>query len=267
MEITNETTVLVTGASGGLGRAIARALHAAGAKLVLTGRNAESLRAAADETGARVVIADLARGDEVARCLDEAGPIDVLVANAGMPGTGALLSFSAEQIDRALDVNLRAPMQMARRAAEAMVARGRGHIVFVSSIAGKVATQGSSVYSATKFGMRGFALALRADLREHQVGVSTIFPGFIRDAGMFADSGVKLPRGAGTRSPDDVARAVVRAVRKNPAEIDVASFDQRFAVFVAGFSPSLVALLARALGGAKVAKALAESRSHQAKRT
>ena len=267
MEITKDTTVLVTGASGGLGAAIARAFHGAGAQLIVTGRRADAMKALAADTGARVVLADLARADEVDRCLDEAGVIDVLVANAGMPGTGALLSFSSVEIDRALDVNLRAPMRMARRAAEAMVARGRGHIVFISSISGKVATMGSSVYSATKFGLRGFSLGLREDLRPHGVGVTTVFPGFIRDAGMFADSGVKLPRGAGTRSPDDVARAVLRAVRKNPAEIDVAAFDQRFGAFLAGISPSLVASLARALGGAKVAKALAESRSHQAKRT
>jgi short-subunit dehydrogenase len=263
MQLTNDTTVLVTGASGGLGQAIARAFHDAGAKLVLSGRNAEAMKSIAAETGARVVLADLARVDEVDRCLDEAGAIDVLVANAGMPGTGALLSFAPEQIDRALDVNLRAPMRMARRAAEAMVARGRGHIVFISSISGKVATMGSSVYSATKFGLRGFSLGLREDLRAHGVGVTTVFPGFIRDAGMFANSGVKLPPGAGTRSPDDVARAVLRAVRKNPAEIDVAAFDQRFGVFLAGFSPSLTASLARMLGGAKVARALAEARSNK----
>lgn len=263
MEITRDTTVLITGASGGLGRAMARAFHDAGARLILTGRNAESLRQAADETGARIIVADLSRTDEVERCLDEAGAVDVLVANAGLPGTGDILAVAPEQIDRALDVNLRAPMRMARRAAEAMVARGRGHIVFVSSISGKVATMGSSVYAATKWGMRGFALCLREDLRDRGVGVTTIFPGFIRDAGMFARSGVKLPRGAGTRSPDDVARATVRAVRKNPAEIDVAAFEQRVGAVLSGVSPTLVASLSRALGGAKVAKALADARSRR----
>jgi short-subunit dehydrogenase len=263
MEITRDTIVLITGASGGLGRAMARAFHAEGAKLVLTGRDANSLRESADGTGARVVLADLSRPDEVSRCLDEAGVVDVLIANAGLPGTGDILSFAPEQIDRALDVNLRAPMQMARRAAEAMAARGRGHIVFVSSISGKVAMTGSSIYAATKWGMRGFALCLREDLRERGVGVTTIFPGFIREAGMFHNSGVKLPRGAGTRSPDDVARAAVRAVRQNPAEIDVAAFDQRLGARLAGISPRFVASLARALGGGKVAKALAEARSNR----
>ena len=260
MDITSDTTVLITGASGGLGRAMARAFHAEGAKLVLTGRNAEALRHAADETGARIVLADLSRADEVSRCLDEAGAIDVLIANAGLPGTGDIFSFTPEQIDGALDVNLRAPMQMALRAAEPMAARARGHIVFVSSISGKVALMGSSIYAATKWGMRGFALCLREDLKERGVGVTTIFPGFIREAGMFHNSGVKLPRGAGTRSPDDVARAAVRAVRKNPAEIDVAAFDQKLGARLAGISPPFVAFLARAMGGAKVAKALAEAR-------
>jgi short-subunit dehydrogenase len=263
MELNSETKILITGANGGIGHAIAKALRATGAQLIVSGRRADALKPIADEVQARMVIADLSKREDVDRCVDEVGPIDVLVANAGMPGTGAALGFSEEQIERTMQVNLLAPMLQARRFAEGMVERKRGHLVFISSINGKVATLGSAIYAASKFGMRGFALGLREDLRPHGVGVTTIFPGFIRDAGMFADSGVKLPAGAGTRSPEDVANAVVRAIRKNPAEIDVAAFDQSLGAFLAGFSPSLVAWLARSLGGERIAKQLGERHMHK----
>jgi short-subunit dehydrogenase len=263
MELTSATRVLITGANGGIGRAIAKILRGRGAQLILTGRRAEALQPVADELQAQMISADLAKREDLDRCIEEAGAIDVLVANAGLPATGTVLEFTPEQIERALDVNLLAPMLLARRFAEGMIARGRGHIVFISSISGKLATGRSSIYAATKFGMRGFSLGMRADLHEHGVGVSTIFPGFIRDAGMFADSGVKLPAGVGTRSPEDVAHAVVRAIRKNAAEINVAAFDQSLGVVLNALSPALVGWIARALGGDKIGKQLSDSQVHK----
>jgi short-subunit dehydrogenase len=149
-------------------------------------------------------------------------------------------------------VNLRSPIHVARIASRAMARRGRGQIVFISSIAGKVSATGSSLYSATKFGLRGFSLGLRADLRSSGVGVSTVFPGFIRDAGLFAMTGVRLPRGAGTRSPQDVANAVVRAIDGNIAELDVAAFEQRLGGWLAHFFPDFVAASQRMLGADKI---------------
>ncbi len=99
--------------------------------------------------------------------------------------------------------------------------------MFVSSLSGRAASARSSLYNATKFGLRGFALALRMDLRAQGVGVSLVSPGFIRDAGMFADSGAPLPPGVGTRSPQDVARAVAEAIERNRAEVDVAPLSLR----------------------------------------
>jgi short-subunit dehydrogenase len=195
--------------------------------------------------------------------MDEAGPIDVLVANAALPSSGPLLDFEADQIDRALDVNLRAPIMMARSAAAGMRERGRGHIVFISSISGKVAAPGTSIYSATKFGLRGFALGLREDLHGTGVGVTTIFPGFIRDAGMFADTKVTLPRGAGTLTPEQVAAAVLRAIRDDPAEITVAAIEQSFGALLAGISHPLVTSIQRMLGGEKIAKEIAAAQAHK----
>lgn len=245
MKITSDTVALVTGANGGIGQAIARALHRAGAKLVLSGRREEALAPVVRETGARVVVADLQKREDVSRLIRESGEVDILVANAALPASGPLLDFTEEQIDRALEVNLRAPLVMARHLGEKMRERGSGQIVFISSIAGKVASTGTALYSATKFGLRGLSLGLREDLHGSGVGVTTVFPGFIRDAGMFADTGVALPPGVGTRSPEDVAAAVLEAVRDNPAEIDVAAIEQRAGAFLAGVSPALAGLVGR----------------------
>ena len=250
-------TVLLTGATGGLGNAIARALAAHGAVPVLSGRRIEVLEPLAAETGGRAVAADLADPASVDRLLAEAGEVDVLVANAALPGSGHITTFSVEDIDRALAVNLRAPMVMARRLAEPMAARGVGHIVFVSSLAGKVASGGGSVYSATKFGVRGFAHALREDLRPAGVGVSVVLPGFIRDSGMFHDADVKLPPFVGTKTPEQVAAAVVRAIERDRAELDVAPLSMRAGAAFAGLAPELSARVQRRLGGAKVAEDMA----------
>jgi len=263
MDITPGTAALVTGATGGLGRAIARALARAGATVVVSGRRADALSPLAAELGGRVVVADLARRDDVERAIAEAGDVDVLVANAGLPCTGHFLEFTGEQLDRSLDVNLRAPMRMARKLGEGMARRGRGSIVLVSSISGKLATAGQSVYAATKFGLRGFAQGLREDLRSSGVGVTVIYPGFIRDAGMFADTAVKLPPGAGTRSPEDVADAVLRAVRRNPAEITVAAFEQRLGTMLAAVSPGLPAAITRAFGGERILKQIVAAQAHK----
>ncbi|MEU2868518.1 SDR family NAD(P)-dependent oxidoreductase [Streptomyces olivoreticuli] len=250
--------VLVTGATGGIGRALAVALAARGGEVVLTGRRTDKLEPLAEKLGGRAVPADLADRGAVEELLEAAGEIDVLVANAALPAAGLLADFSIGEIDRALDVNLRAPIVMAKLAGERMAARRRGHLVFISSLSGKTASARTSLYNATKFGMRGFALALREDMRPHNVGVSTVFPGFIRDAGMFADSGAPLPRGAGTRSPEDVARAAVRAIEKNLAEVDVAPLNLRLAALFGGAAPGLSAAVQRRLGADKTSEQLAK---------
>jgi short-subunit dehydrogenase len=161
--------------------------------------------------------------------------------------------FSQEQIDQMLEVNLRAPIALARALTPGMVERRRGHVVFMSSLQGKASTPVSSIYCAAKFGLRGFSLALREDLRSYGVGVSVVLPGFIRDAGMFADSGVKLPLGVGTRSPGDVAAAVVRAIEHNRAEILVAPAGLRLGTYAAAIAPGFSAAVSRRLGSERIA--------------
>ncbi|MGI8506420.1 MAG: SDR family NAD(P)-dependent oxidoreductase [Solirubrobacteraceae bacterium] len=253
------STALVTGATGGIGSAIAQALAARGVRLILTGRREGMLEQLASELGARALACDLSDREAMARLSEQAvaAGVDVLVANAALPASGALVDLTQEQADRILEVNLRAPIALARALAPTMIERQRGHLVFISSLSGKVASPASSLYSATKFGLRGFALGLREDLRPHGVGVSTIFPGFIRDAGMFADADVKLPRAVGTRSPRDVAEAVIRAIDDDRAEIGVAPIGLRIGAAFGSVAPELAAAVSRRMGSERIAADMA----------
>lgn len=255
----NGARVLLTGASGGIGNAIARALHARGASLAITGRRADALETLKAELGDRVdiLVADLARREDVEGLPIRAGEVDVLVANAGLPASGELDSFTPEQIDRALEVNLRAPIQLTHALLPHMRQRGSGHLVYVSSLSGKVPAAGASIYCATKFGLRGFGDSLHDELHGSGVGVTTIFPGFISDAGMFADAGVKLPPGIGTKPVGDVADAVIRGIEKNSPEIDVAPVGLRAAAKMAGLAPGAVTSMNRRFGGRNVSDGLA----------
>lgn len=250
-------SVLLTGASGGLGRAIARHLAAGGAELILSGRRADVLEELGTELGAEVVVADLAERDAPARLAARAAGVDVLVASAGVPASGAIEEYTPEQIDRALDVNLRASLQLAALLMGEMIARRRGALVFVSSIAGKSPAPGSALYAATKFGLRGFALCLREDLRGTGVTVSTVLPGFIRDAGMYADTGLALPRGVGTRAPEHVAAAVARAIERGPAEIVVAPVSVRVGAALGSIAPGTVKRVTRLLGSHQLSRQFA----------
>ena len=253
----------MTGATGGIGMAIARKLHERGATVLLSGRKAEALDGLRAELGdrAEVLVCDLAERDQVAALPGRAGKVDVLVANAALPASGHLLGFAPGEIDRALDVNLRAPVMLARDLAPSMSDRGYGHLVFVSSLSGKAGSAGSSLYSASKFGLRGFAQGLHEDLRSAGVGVSTVFPGFIRDAGMFHESGAKLPFYVGTRKPDQVAKAVVKVIERGKLEIDVAPFGLRVGTAIAGLAPTTVSAVQRRFGSHEISAEIARGQT------
>jgi uncharacterized protein len=255
-------TVLVTGATGGIGNAIARTLSARGARLILTGRRSDVLEILAAELNAQTIVCDLSDRAAVDRLAEEAigARVDVLVANAALPATGFLLDLTQDELDRMLEVNLRAPIALAHALAPMMTSRHSGHMVFVSSLSGKATGPASSLYSATKFGLRGFALGIRADLRSYGVGASVILPGFVSGAGMFVDAGVRLPPGVGTRTPRDVAEAVIRAVEQNRAEVDVAPLSLRLGASFASVAPGVAAWGSRILGSERVGAEYAEGR-------
>jgi short-subunit dehydrogenase len=244
---------------------MARVFAKRGASLFLTGRRADVLEALAAEVGGRMLQCDLAKRDEVERLIHEAqeATLDVLVANAGLPATGSLTALPQDEIDAMIEVNLRAPIALARALAPAMMERRHGHMVFISSLSGKAASPASSLYAATKFGLRGFALSIREDLRPHGVGVSVVLPGFIRDAGMFAKTGLRLPPGIGTRSADEVAAAVLTAIRHDRAEIEVAPAGLRLGAAFGSVAPATAAWGARVIGSQRIAADMAERQRGQ----
>lgn len=253
--------ILLTGATGGLGRAIAQALHERGAHLVLSGRREEVLEEVVRELGdrAEALPADLQSGEAARDLVERAGRVDILVANHALPASGRLDEYTPEQVDRALDVNLKAPVQMTHAVLPQMLERGGGHLVYISSMAGKVAVGGASLYAATKFGLRGFATALHDELERDGIGVSTVFPGFISDAGMWADTGLEMRKGVGLKKPEHVAAAVVKGIEKNKSEIDVAPLTIKAGGWGAGISQSAVQRIQRLAGADRMSKNLAEA--------
>ena len=254
-------TALLTGASSGLGPFIARRLHREGVRFVLSARREDELRRLARElVGSRVVTADLSRRGEAERLAGEAGEVDILIANAGVPASGPLTGFDVAGIDVALDVNLRAPLVLARLLLPRMLERRSGHLVLMASVAGQVPAPGNSVYNATKFGLRGFGLALAQELKGTGVGVSVVNPTFVSSAGMWAETGTTTHPLAGQATPEQVAEAVIRGIRENRGEIDVAPLGAR----LAAASPHLVGAVARRLGATTVPAAAVDH--HLAKR-
>ncbi len=257
-------TALLTGATGGLCIAIARSLAGRGATLLLSSRKTEGLERLAAELpgeGHRVLPADLAEEGAAERLAAAAAGTDILVANAGLPAAGRMEDFTPEQVKRALRVNLEGPMLLAQALYPAMLERRSGHLVFVASLAGKSPAPQSSIYNATKFGLRGFALGLRTDLARDGVGVSIVSPGFIREAGMFAESGASSPPGLGTSTPEEVAEATVRAIEGNKVEIAVAPARQRFLAHFGLASPGIAVRVSSGSAGQKSAAEIAGGHS------
>lgn len=241
--------IVITGAAGGLGAATARMAARRGARLTLTGRNADALGALAAELGADVVLADLCVAADVERLAEVAAGADAVVLNAAVGLDPPLAEVTAGDIDTVIDTNLRAPVHMAVAFARHHLASGAsGALVFIGSVAGMATTPATRLYNASKFGLRGFALALRQDLADSAVTVTHVAPGFIGEAGMFVDSGAQLPPGVRTRRPGDVAAAVMRAIERGPAEIVVAPPELRVAAGLAGSAPGLAERVLRRVG-------------------
>jgi short-subunit dehydrogenase len=262
--------VIVTGASRGLGVRIAKHFAEAGANLALVARNAEALNALASELSRHgtknvALAADLgdATGHEslIARAEAALGPIDVLVNNAAVESNSAFVDFAPERIEEMVRLDLLSPMLLTRALLPRLVARKRGHIVNISSLAGKSATPYNTTYSAAKAGLVLFSQSLRGELRDSGVGVSVICPGFISDVGMFADKAeqhqVRAPSAAGESSPDKVAAAVLRAIRDDRAEILVTPGPMRLLQAFNQLAPELFSSLTARLGVTEVFRRVA----------
>ncbi|PJB70806.1 MAG: 3-oxoacyl-[acyl-carrier-protein] reductase [Alphaproteobacteria bacterium CG_4_9_14_3_um_filter_47_13] len=182
-------TALVTGATGGIGGAIAKALHEAGALVGLSGRNEDRLKALQAELGgARVYCfpADLSTAEStdafVKAATDAMGGIDILVNNAGLTRDNLSMRMKDEEWQEVLDVNLTAPFRLARAVQRGMMKKRWGRIINISSIVGTTGNPGQANYCASKAGMTGWSKAMAAEIASRQITVNCIAPGFIATA-------------------------------------------------------------------------------------
>ena len=176
---------LVTGASGGIGEAVARALHGQGATVVLHGTRAEKLEALQKDFGARAfaLAVDLSDRDAVAGLVDAAGalagPLSILVNNAGITRDGLLMRMKDDDWDSVLEVNMTASMSLCRAAMRGMMKARTGRIISISSVVGVTGNAGQTNYAASKAGMIGFSKSLAAEVASRGLTVNVVAPGFI----------------------------------------------------------------------------------------
>ena len=254
-------TAIVTGASRGIGPQIARVLGHEGMNVVLVARSAAGLEQVAAELGsagqhAIAVPADLSDHSTLDRIVEateeQFGAIDLLVNNAGITATRRFETSSDEETAQIIDVNLTAGILLTKRVLPAMLERGRGHVVMIASLAGKVGSPYESVYAASKAGQIAFVQSLREELHGSGVGASVVCPGFVVESGMWADAGISQgihqPRLAGATTPGAVASAVVRAVQRDSAEVYVNRPPMRPMLVLGELSPRFRSWVLRRIG-------------------
>jgi short-subunit dehydrogenase len=265
-------TALVTGASGGIGSQICRHLATAGMNVIVSGRREEVLADLVAElrqrgaNSAAVVadLGDLSQVDPLIERSEEAlGEIDVLVNNAGLENVGAFTAYSREELTLMVDVNLTAPLLLTHRVLPGMLARKRGHVVFVSSMGGKVGPAYNEPYAATKAGLIGLNQSLRAEYLHAPVGFSVICPGLVAGEGMYqrmVDEGIRFNRFLGETTLDKVADRVVDAIRHDRPEAIESGSPIRPMLAIAQLAPRLAERLVERLGGTDAFRRVAESR-------
>lgn len=217
---------IITGASRGIGAHIAVALAAEGVNLVLAARSAEGLAAtqrAVETHGVRAIAVpcDVTSRDELQRLVDTAerdlGPTDILINNAGIEASGQLSDLSFDEIDAVLRTNLSSAIWLTKMVLPSMIARRKGAVVNVSSMAGKVAVPYDSIYAASKHGLNGFTDSIRGELDGTGVTISSVCPTFVGGSGMWADAGAgNAPLLAREVSPQKVAAGVIKAIHGTP---------------------------------------------------
>jgi short-subunit dehydrogenase len=248
MTLLSGKVLLLTGASRGLGPVIAEAVAKRGATVVLASRDENRLRDVAarlEQLGARTLIVPVdlrqaaQREELAATAVRELGGIDVLVNNAGLETEGAYAELPWRSIQENIEVNLVAPLALTHLILPEMLRRRAGHVVNIASVAAKSGSPYASVYSATKAGLAEWTRALRLELADSGVRVSTIFPCYVRDVGMFARFEVEPPLLVGSCSPTRVAEAVADALEKDRPETIVNDRPLRCAFVLIELSPAL----------------------------
>jgi short-subunit dehydrogenase len=271
MKLKPTQTVLLTGASGGLGKYIAWALAAHGlnqALVAFPGKDLPPLKQELEANGisAHYLVADLRSREERMRVVDEVnrtfGPIDILINNAGVEFTAPYHALSEDDINSVIEVNLEAPMQLTRMVIPKMLERGAGHIVNMSSLAGKAGPAYQEPYAATKAGLIEFTMSLRETYFRSGVSASVICPGFV-EAGIYArlkeKSGCSAPALLGTSRPETVGKAIERAIQKDIPQIIINPYPVRPIFALTQISPRLGSWLARSLGANEFFKRVYET--------
>jgi short-subunit dehydrogenase len=216
------SVALVTGGSSGIGAATATALARRGANVLVHGRDAVATAAVADRVGGTPLVADLADPaavDRLAATAEAAGPVDILVANAGIGWAGRFEAMGAADIERLVAVNLTGPIRLTHALLPGMRARGRGFLGYVTSIAGRTGVPGEAVYAATKAGLDLFAESLRLELYRTGIGVGVLVPGVVATP-FFERRGRPYDRSRPRPLPvTGVAEALVAMVAAGGAEV------------------------------------------------
>jgi len=265
-------TALVTGASGGIGKYIAVELARAGMNVVVSGRREDALASAVAQlrdTGVRAeaVSADLSDHKQVESLIDRSeaalGPVDVLVNNAGVEYVSSFAQSTREELVSTINVNLTAPMLITRHALPGMIDRGRGHIVFIASLAGKVGPAYQGPYAASKAGLVALTQSLRAEHRTAPVGFSVVCPGFVAGDGMYqrmVEVGAVSNLLLGTTTNKKVAEKVVEAIRRDTPEIVESGAPIRPILALSQLAPRLVDGVAPRIGATDVFRRAAAAR-------
>lgn len=215
----HSTVALITGASSGIGRAIAQALAAEGASVALASRDERKLRdvAAGLPRRAQSLILPTDVGDEaqvrrmVDRTVERFGRIDLLVNNAGFGIFKSLTELTVEEFDNVIGVNLRAPFLCMKYVLPGMYARKRGTVVTISSVAGRHGFAGGGAYCSSKFGVMGLTECAFQEARSHNVRIVTICPGSV-DTAFFDEAHTTSPNRGTILKPEDVAETVMLAL-------------------------------------------------------
>ena len=266
-------TALITGASRGIGVYIAKALAQEGMNLILVARNEEALRNVKNELSSlpisvSCIPADIGQRSQLLALVDMAesqfNGVDVLINNAGLELALPYDKMDPTTIDQIMEVNLRAPMILTRLLLPKMIARGEGHIINIASIAGLFGAPYEEAYSASKHGLIGFTKSLRfTALGEgYPIGASVISPGYISETGMYQDNikntSLKAPKSFGTSPPHYVAKAVIKAIKKNKSDIIVNIKPIRPLLLLQSIAPSLTSWFAVKTGSLEFAKSFAQ---------
>ena len=253
-------TALVTGASGGIGKHIAFALAREGMSVVISGRREDALASVVAELRGLGVEAEAAPADlydltQVDPLIDRAeaahGPLDLLVNNAGVELTGAFTSYTHEELTSMIDLNLTAPMLLTHRVLPGMLSRGRGHVVFMASLAGKLGPPYEEPYAATKAGLIGLNQSLRAEYLKAPVGFTVVCPGFVAGDGMYQrllDEGFLSNRLIGETSLEKLIPKVVDAIQNDRPEVVESGAPIKPMLALAQYAPRLVERMAPRFG-------------------